>query len=115
MSWYLHQLRRILRRVRKKCLFFRCFLHGVRPLLGEPYIRERTFAPHWLTENAERESARRFFVSPFTSRLSEILFGDARLSGSKRNTGCRVEMPLFGTMPVPNGPKLSDSLVYRGL
>ena len=29
---------------------------------GEPYIRERKNASHWLTENARRESARRFFV-----------------------------------------------------
>ncbi|MEO2035918.1 MAG: hypothetical protein ABGZ35_27910, partial [Planctomycetaceae bacterium] len=27
---------------------------------GEPYIRERTFATRRFTENAERESARRF-------------------------------------------------------
>jgi hypothetical protein len=29
---------------------------------GEPYIREQTFATRWLTRNAERESAQRFFV-----------------------------------------------------
>ncbi len=31
-----------------------------------------------------------------------------------RDTGCRAEMSLFATVPVPNGPKLSDSLVHRG-
>ena len=32
-----------------------------------------------------------------------------------RDTGCRSEMPLFATVPVPNGPKLSDSLVNNPL
>ncbi len=82
---------------------------------GEPYIRERTIAPHWLTENAERESARRFFVTPTTSRLSAFPSAAVRLSGSRRNTGCRSKMPLFDTVPVPNGPKLSDSLVNTPL
>ena len=47
-----------------------------RVVQGEPYIRERTFAPHWFTENADRESARRFFMRGRKSANSQRVYDD---------------------------------------
>jgi hypothetical protein len=55
-----------------------CWVVGSSPI-WEPYIRERTNATRWFTENTERESVRCFFVSPTTSRLSAFTSADIRL------------------------------------
>ena len=89
---------------------------------GEPFIRERTDATRWLTENAERESARRFFMRvpkiPMAATFCDNRHTFRRvarwLSRSRRDAGGRSETPRFATVPVSNGPKLSNSLVHRG-
>ncbi len=56
---------------------------------GEPYIRERTIAPHWLTESAERESARRFVmrVAKPATRQTVCDDGHVFLARSRRLSG----------------------------
>lgn len=97
---------------------------SVHPLPGEPFNRKRTFAPHWLTENAERESAGRFLMRVFEPAEIQRVCDDScvlrthlrRLSRSKPKYGVpfrNVRFPHSARLPVPNEPELSDSPVYR--
>ena len=64
----------------------------VRVLLGEPFFRERVDAPHEFTRNAERESARRFFMRGRKLRCGQRVCDDgvARLEaiGGSLVFGC---------------------------
>ena len=92
-----------------------------RVAFGEPFNRERTFAPHWFTKNAERESARRFFFRGRKPLTCQTICDDVRTSSARGGNslvrtvvhGVRTEKPHFATVPVSNPPKLSDSLVYN--
>ena len=74
------------------------------------------------TKRRARECAA-FCVRGAESRWHHRVCDDSRSSDvappkslvRNRDKGCRSEMPLFGTVPFPNGPKLSDSLVSNPL
>ena len=88
---------------------------------GEPFIWERNLVTQWLTRNAERESARRFFMrvtkpAGFKGFLASVAIVCTPVVDSLVRpavSGCRSEIPLIVTVAVPDGPKRSDSRVTR--